>query len=258
MSFNFMIMGSGSSGNSYLIWDEEGKILVDVGLAAKTTEERCNEQGATLEGLNAIIVSHEHTDHCKGLGTVSRRYDAPVRVNYKTRQKLPKDLGDYKKVLFTPLKPFQEGGFKILSFELPHDSADCVGFRISKDGSSVTIVTDLGYIPPNLSKRLSTTDIIVLEFNYDEHMLDTGPYPAFLKRRVKGPGHLDNVDAMDLLAESLHKSKKDPIAFCAHLSEENNEPDLVAELVDNRMEEEGLDNQVLVAARHSPSDIYEI
>jgi len=257
MSLNFAILGSGSSGNSYLVWDDEVKILIDAGFSLKSTLGRAAKIGQDLEGLDAVIISHEHSDHCKGAGVISRRYDTNVMANRRTLASLPWSLGKYKTKPFTTGKRFQVHGLSIEPFPLPHDATETVGFTLRKDGKKVTIATDLGIVPPFLSQRLKGSDLIVLEFNHDLDMLRNGRYPAFLKKRISGPmGHLSNEDAASLLCSSIGNGE--PIIYSAHLSEDNNEPKLVLKTVKEHLDEAGLKARFDYARRHEPSRVIEL
>jgi phosphoribosyl 1,2-cyclic phosphodiesterase len=219
-------LASGSSGNSFLIRDDGAAIVVDAGLSGKQMADRLTKAGCDPEQVDAILVSHGHTDHTKGVGVLSRRYKLPVWINSGTRRVAGKSIGSPHKVeIFETGKIFHVAGFKVHPFSVPHDCADPVGFRISRGDSAIGIATDLGTATGLVMNILTGLDVVVLESNHDPQMLRDGPYPWELKQRVRSRvGHLSNPDSSKLLRRIVSDKLKGVIL--AHVSETNNHPDL--------------------------------
>lgn len=219
-------LASGSSGNSYLIRQGDQSMLVDAGLTCKQLLlrfERVNEDPQRLKG---IIVSHAHSDHIKGVGVLSRKFNIPVHLNRGTWTAANSALGKISEVqIFETGKPFELGCFRIHPFSVPHDCAEPVGFRISCGSARVGIATDLGVPTTLVANLLSDLQTVVLESNHDPDMLMDGPYPWDLKQRVKSRlGHLSNHQSAQLLQRIINDGLK--VVILAHMSETNNNAEL--------------------------------
>jgi phosphoribosyl 1,2-cyclic phosphodiesterase len=221
----FSVLASGSSGNACYVETEEGGVLIDAGLSGEELVRRMEAAGIDPAKLDAILLTHEHLDHIRGAGPLSRRFDLPVYANPLTMKRALKTLGNLSKpVVFHTGHPITLHGLCIETFTKCHDAADPVGLVIHADGARLGIITDLGRSTPVVEDRLRGCHALVLEFNHDETMLDQGPYPLELKRRIKGPeGHLSNDQAGGLLKTLCHQALRTVIL--AHLSEKNNHPD---------------------------------
>lgn len=219
-------LASGSSGNSYLIETEEGAVLVDAGLSGKQMRERLERVGVDPKAIRAIIVSHEHSDHVKGVGVLSRRYKLPVYMNWGTWSAAARSIGKVHRLEhFETGSRFIVAGLRIHPFSVPHDCADPVGFRITNGAVSIGIATDLGAVTGLVENALGGLRVVVLESNHDPAMLRDGPYPWELKQRVRGRlGHLSNSDSARLLQRIVSDELK--AVILAHLSETNNLPEL--------------------------------
>ena len=219
-------LASGSSGNSFLVEGEEGTILVDAGLSGKQIRERLEQAQADPALLRAIIVSHGHMDHIKGVGVLSRRYKLPVYMNRGTWNVASRTTGKVHRLeLFETGRIFSIAGLRIHPFSVPHDCADPVGFRISNGEAGIGIATDLGAITGLVTNVLSGLRVVVLESNHDPKMLRDGPYPWELKQRVRSrTGHLSNGESSQLLQRIVCDELK--AVILAHLSETNNLPEL--------------------------------
>jgi phosphoribosyl 1,2-cyclic phosphodiesterase len=218
------VLASGSRGNATYISNGHTAILIDAGLSGVEIQRRMAAKGLDPKSLNAILVTHEHNDHVKGVGVLSRRFGLPVHMNDKTREASKKNLGKLAEI-----RPFRCGhGFSIGDlvvhpFSISHDAVDPAGFTICCNGSKVGVATDLGIVTRVVKTHLQACDILVLEANHDERMLIDGPYPWHLKQRIQGRGgHLSNEDTARLLEELRHEGLVHVIL--AHLSEENNTP----------------------------------
>lgn len=233
------VLASGSSGNSIYIEGKGTKILIDAGLSGKEIDRRLQEIGVSGEQLDAILVTHEHIDHIKGVGILSRRYDLPIYANDLTWQGAVDKLGKIKDCNFKIFKEgFMLGNLEIESFSIPHDANDPVGYLIRMGDNRVGIATDMGCIPPAVEKLLQGTDLLIIESNHDLEMLWHGSYPWPLKKRINGEhGHLSNDDAADLLPRLINSNY--PRILLAHLSQDNNIPELAYITVKNNLEDHG-------------------
>lgn len=228
------VLASGSSGNSIFVELGGAKILVDAGISARRIDRSLAGIGVNSGELNAILITHEHTDHIKGLEVFSRKYNIPVYARPKTwgaigfRDKLPAQA---RRELPAAL---DIGSTRIEPFNISHDAADPVGFCFYHGRQKCTVVTDLGMITNTVLEALSYADAAVLESNHDPDMLKNGPYPYFLKRRISSAvGHLSNLDAARVLERV---PRKGPLhVFLAHLSQQNNHPDLAENTVSGHL-----------------------
>ena len=228
-------IASGSSGNCIYIGTDNTHILVDVGISNKRIEQGLNEIGITGSELDGVVITHEHSDHVKGLGVLARKHGIPIYGTKETWKEIEtmKYLGEYPKELFSPILPdteFSIGDMKIEPFRIDHDAANPVAYRISNTYKSVAVVTDLGHFDQYIIEHLQRLDALLLESNHDVRMLETGPYPYYLKQRILSDyGHLSNDNAGKLLNYILHDKMK--YILLGHLSKENNYEKLAYETV---------------------------
>ena len=260
----FVSIASGSSGNCIYIGSEETHILIDAGISSKRIEAGLNELGVKPSELSGILVTHEHSDHIGGLGVFSRRNEIPIYTTTGTYEGIlrAKNLGTMPEGLHREVVPdrrFSIGDLEILPFSIDHDAADPCAYRVDCGGTSAAVVTDLGNYSQYTLNHLRGLDAILLEANHDVHMLEAGPYPYYLKRRIMGnKGHLSNDSAGRLLGDILHDHFKK--ALLGHLSKENNYASLAYETV--RLEVtmgenayQGNDFDIAVADRSHMSEI---
>ena len=219
-------LASGSKGNCIYVEGGGARLLVDAGLTLCETRLRLSHIGVRSEELTAIIITHEHTDHVKGIGPVGRALKIPIYMTAKTRAAAHGWIGKGVTLReFEAGTPFEVAGLYIEPFSIPHDAADPVGFAFYSGPCKAGLATDLGYAPKLVTERLKGADLLVLESNHDPVMLKTGPYPWPLKQRVAGnEGHLSNEDAGKLLESLLHGGLRH--VTLAHLSQINNLPEL--------------------------------
>jgi len=242
MNLAISSLASGSSGNCYLITSGNTNILVDAGISGKQILLRLANIGCAK--VDAILVSHEHSDHVAGLG-VMVKHGVKLYINQKTLDAVQKDKKIDAHYVFNTGEKFSIGDINVSSFSLSHDAADPSGFSFEKDGKSITIITDTGYITDDCYSYMSKADILVLESNHDESMLRVGPYPWFLKQRIlSDKGHLSNDAAAEGLVKILKLSEmqnreKDRIVLLAHLSKENNFPEMALATMENILERDG-------------------
>ncbi|MCX7747141.1 MAG: MBL fold metallo-hydrolase [Clostridia bacterium] len=255
---------SGSSGNAIFIKTERSKILIDAGLSGKRiTEALCSIGENPLE-LSAILVSHEHSDHIRGAGIISRKFNIPIYANENTWVAMEHDIGpiDIKnKLYFTTENEFEIGDVSIKAFSIPHDAADPVGFNFFANNKKLTIATDIGHITKGLLEYFVNSDLLFLESNHDIEMLKVGPYPWNLKKRILGEnGHLSNEMAGKVITYIAEKGTKKFIL--GHLSRENNFPELAYQTVYNALYEKnihpGIDVSLEVAMRDRTGSVIEV
>ncbi len=228
---SYCTLGSGSRGNSLAVWDSEDLFLIDAGFSGKELKKRLGEVGLSPEDIKAIIITHEHSDHVKGVGVMSRRYGIPIYATPIVLQgKVLKKEKLKAQVEIQPEKGFKLGRFEIKGFEVPHDAPQTLGYRIQSNGRCITHATDIGRVTPDIQNMLEGCDGLVLESNHDIEMLNNGPYPAFLKRRIlSDKGHLPNVESGEVLVKVIGPDTQH--VTLAHLSEENNTPEVALETV---------------------------
>ncbi len=218
------ILASGSRGNAIFISDGLTSILIDAGLSGIEIERRMQSKGLCPEDLDAIVVSHEHTDHIQGVGVLSRRFNLPVYISPGTKKAAASHLGDvcdFKS--FECGTTFQIENLTIHPFSVSHDAQDPAGFTIFQNGTKVGITTDLGIATAMVKEHLKGCSLLILEANHDLAMLIDGPYPWPVKQRIRSrAGHLSNEASKNLLKEIQHERLQHVVL--AHLSETNNTP----------------------------------
>ncbi len=223
------VLASGSAGNAILVESNGDRLLVDAGLSPDAVERALAPAGVRLVDLSAILLTHEHEDHARGAGAISRAAAVPVYGNPATLEAAGAALAGAVVRAFETRRPFEIGRTHIAAFPVPHDAAEPVGFTIETAGRRITIATDLGSTDASLDAHLAAADLVVLESNYDLGLLCVSRYPWFLKNRImSGRGHLSNDDAARALARTAGRRR----AVClAHLSEANNLTSLARDTV---------------------------
>jgi len=225
MGLSFTLLGSSSSGNTTLISDGSTNILVDVGLSGRETSRRLREIGIEPEDISAVVVSHEHGDHCRGVGPFVKTLDIPVFVTEGTLENSRIIMNSSKHQRIVAGDCFEVYGIQFTGFSVPHDAADPLGFIIEKDGIKIGIALDLGYLSNLVLERLKGCDGIIIESNHDVQMLKAGPYPWALKQRVMSKlGHLSNDRVAGFLENDFDGNAAHVVL--AHLSKQNNLPEL--------------------------------
>lgn len=221
----FASLGSGSRGNATLVEWPGGTLLIDCGFSAREAEARLRRLGLSPAALSAILVTHEHTDHIKGVAALARRYQLPVYMTLGTRQS--RDFGILPDLrLIETAASFNIDELLVTPISVPHDAREPVQFIFQHQQCRLGLLTDLGSIPPHVEAAYQDCDALILEANHDSTMLASGPYPASLKRRVGGQwGHLNNQQAVGFL-QRLDVSALQHLVI-AHISQKNNSPDLV-------------------------------
>ena len=249
MSLQFASLGSGSSGNATVIRIKDTVLLVDTGFSAKAITERLATLGLTPSDLTAILISHEHSDHIKGLSVLARKHELPVYLTRGSYKRL-KDKNLPTVEFIHPHGSFCVGDAKITPFPVPHDAAEPCQYIIGDGKRRVAIATDMGFATEYVFEQLTGVDALLLEANYDEAMLMGGSYPWALRKRIDGNyGHLSNDQSARLAAAVEHTGLQ---KLClGHLSENNNTPDTALDSIANRLRR--ADEEVHVLKRHAAS-----
>lgn len=261
--FNFCSLYSGSSGNCLLVETDNTKILIDAGESCKKISTALSSMEIEPSQIDAILVTHEHSDHIKGLGTFSKKYDIPVFANSKTWDAMPEQsckINDKNIHNFTIEENFEVGDLKIHPFKIPHDAANPCGFNIFYKNDKLSIATDIGHMTSNIAHKLEDSKFLLLESNYDPEILKCSSYPYLLKQRILGPnGHLPNEEAGKTISFLMNSGLK--TVMLGHLSRENNFPELAYKTVVDTLIENKLDCnkiKINVANRYSPSELVKI
>lgn len=235
----FVSLISGSSGNASVISDGTTYILTDCGMSGKKLSETLASLDLSCTDLTCVLLTHEHTDHSRGIGVLARRYHLPVYATEDTFAAL--SVGDIPDGLFHPVKPgedFSVGGIGIKPFSILHDAADPVGYTFTTKDSRYAIATDTGEMNEDIFSAISGCDSVLLESNHDVDMLMYGSYPYPLKKRILGRfGHLSNADASKTAVQLLEQGTKK--IMLGHLSKENNTPEIAYETTKNALTSAG-------------------
>ena len=263
--FNFSSLYSGSSGNCLFVETENTKILIDAGVSQRKIIDALASFNVDISEVDAILVTHEHSDHTKNLGAISQKYNIPVYNKKKTLNTLTsqKDkISEDNQHIFTSNKSFSLKDLDIFPFSIPHDAADPCGFNIFYKGKKLTVATDIGHIENKMINNFKDSDFILLEANYDPDILKYSRYPYQLKQRILSPiGHLSNSTAGKTLTELVLKSSNSRRAMLGHLSKENNFPELALKTVYDELAQENItkkDVNIAVANRDFPSKLIKI
>lgn len=218
-------LASGSNGNCYYIGNNEEAILIDIGISNMQLIKRLKDAELPLNRIKAILISHEHSDHIKGLRVACDKNNINAYVTKKTWKKLNEEQKPRRFSLFDAGDTIRIGNIKIHSFRKQHDAIDPVSFRVEIDGTNVAVLTDLGVVDTHIKEHLEQSDAAFLECNYETDILEKGNYPYFLKRRIASDlGHLSNQQAFELVS-SLNNSPLKTI-FLSHISKDNNRLDI--------------------------------
>lgn len=257
--FKFCSLFSGSSGNSLFVQTDTTKLLIDCGESAKKIVNSLSEIDINIEDINAILITHEHIDHVKALGTISKKYNIPVYTNIETLNAMPEQknkINNDNIHIFDFSNDFFIGDLRIHPFSIPHDAANPCGFNIYNNEKKISIATDIGHITPEIITNLENSIFLMLESNYDPNILKCSPYPYHLKERISGPyGHLSNSVAGQTISHLLTTGLK--TAMLGHLSKENNFPELayktvMEEIIYNNHTENSINLSVATRFNHSP------
>jgi len=252
MSLFITSLNSGSNGNCYYVGNDQEAILVDVGISCRETEKRMVRLGLSMQKVKAIFVSHEHSDHIRGIPVLAKKYQLPVYITPGTLM----HLNGVDDRLIHHLKGFEIvniGNLEVTSFPKIHDASEPHSFIVSCNDVKVGVFTDLGIVCDQLIRYFSQCHAAFLEANYDDDMLNNGRYPYHLKARIRGSkGHLSNKQALDIFTG--HKSPHLSHLLLSHLSKDNNDPALVQQLFNAYAD----GTRIVVASRYEESAVYHI
>lgn len=247
--FKISVLASGSKGNATVISADGKNFLIDAGISCRQLVQRLREAGYQPEDLDGVLLTHEHRDHVSGLSVLNRKYHLPVFANEATWRYIPQ-RGEMERACCRLLpKCLETDGLKITSFNVPHDAAGTVGYVFTCAGARCVYLTDVGFITEEIKENVAGADTLVLEANHDEEMLKKGTYPYALKQRILGTrGHLSNNAAGWLLAQMERLPGE---VFLAHLSQENNTPQLALNTVRGMLDakEIGESTKIYVASQ---------
>ena len=264
MELRFSPLFSGSSGNAIYIGCDDAQLLVDAGMSGTRVIQELLRVGVDPARLNAILVTHEHADHIKGIGILSRKFDLPVFATEGTWEGMYDKIGAIaakNRIIVDPEQDFFMGSINVTPFSIPHDANQPVGFTFEADGAKLAIATDLGCIRDGWFNHVLGSDAVLLESNYDPDMLKAGPYPYELKKRILSRrGHLSNDDAGHAAAElALHGTRQ---IILGHLSKENNFPELALRSCELYLQRAGIepheDVMLSVARRDGTTGMFSI
>jgi phosphoribosyl 1,2-cyclic phosphodiesterase len=263
ISLRVTILGSGSSGNCTLLETERTRLLVDAGFGKKETLRRLAEAGCSVDRIDGIVISHEHADHIGSLAQVLGQWRTTVYLNEATHTEV---IGFLPETLHKRLdriehiragQRFVVGDIEVSPFAIPHDAVDPLGFTFRANGTKVAIVTDLGYLPELVKVHLRNSDCLMLESNHDLEMLKVGPYPWHIKQRVMSrTGHLSNHTVSEFFADAEAFDGRARFVVLAHLSENNNNPDVARisaeEALGRREGAAAFLGELIIASQSSP------
>ncbi len=263
----FISFGSGSSGNCYMLMTPTDGLLIDIGVGLRGLKKDFKDYGLSMSQVHHVLVTHDHADHIKSVGSFSKDYQVPVYTTEKVHEGIEKNYCVQQKVL-PERKRFVEkgktikiGDFLVTPFPVPHDSSDNVGYMIEAEGVNFCIITDAGYVTEEMKPFISEANYLVIEANHDEEMVNDGPYPQFLKGRILSQtGHLSNRSCGLALVENMTEHLR--YVWLCHLSEENNHPELARKTVESVLRDYGIivgvDLKMEVLKRTTPTGIFEL
>ncbi len=243
-------LGSGSSGNGFLLDTGDVALLIDCGIAVRACQSAIRDYGVA-ERLAGIVVSHEHSDHVRSIPSITRKLDIPLITTHGTHGAMRTSLRLNRR---SSGERFNDSALEVSFIGVSHDAAEPCGFVAEHDGLRVAVFTDLGHVSAEVYDALGSADVIVLEANYDRQMLINGPYPSYLKRRIQGPaGHLGNDDCATALAGAV--SSRTQTVWLAHLSDKNNDPDIAVGTVREALALMGHDIPIAPLPRYERAEI---
>ncbi|MBE7026103.1 MAG: MBL fold metallo-hydrolase [Ruminococcaceae bacterium] len=258
----FCSLVSSSRGNATLVSDGKTNILIDCGMSMRKTTEALGRLGIDAHDIDAILVTHEHSDHISGIGIMSRNFDIPIYANEATWAAMEGSLGKILPENIKCINPYQSFEIKSIgafSFDTPHDAALSVGYRLDIENLKVSVATDMGHVEESVVNSIKGSDIVLLEANHDVQMLKNGRYPETLKKRILGDfGHLSNEMSSKIAVELLKSGTR--AILLGHLSEENNRPDVAYDVVKTAICDAGgridKDIRLAVANRYEISGMF--
>jgi phosphoribosyl 1,2-cyclic phosphodiesterase len=257
MSVRVCVLGSGSKGNCTFLATEKTRLLIDAGLSCRETYSRLAAIGEPPDGLDAVVITHEHTDHINGLRLLAQDSKLPIYITRPTYDAVSWDARLQSFEHFAASERFIIGDIEITPFPIPHDAVDPVAFTFDAQGIRISVVTDLGYVPEVVKQRVKGSHCLIFESNHDLEMLKVGPYPWYVKQRVMSRhGHLSNNATADFLAGDFDGVAQ--VLVLAHLSETNNHPEIARlsaeQALAQRLRREN--TKLLLANQFRPTEIF--
>ena len=263
----FISFGSGSSGNCYYLATETDALIIDIGVGLRGLRKNCKEYGVNLQKVHHVLVTHDHADHIKSVGSMSADFSLPIYATREVHAGINRNYCVTKKVALELARYVEKGktvtlgDFQVTPFGVPHDSADNVGYFIEAGGTDLCLMTDAGTVTDEMKTFINRAHHLVIEANHDEEMVMSGPYPQFLKERIlSATGHLSNRSCGEAIAQNMSEHLKR--VWLCHLSEENNHPELARKTVESVLRSYGIiagaDLQLEVLKRNSPTGPYEL
>lgn len=263
----FLSFGSGSSGNCYLLYTDTDCLMIDCGVGIRSLKKYFHNYGLQLNMIHNVLITHDHADHVKSVGSISSDLQLPVystkdihkgiSQNWCVRHKID---NQYVRHL-NKKEEITIGEFKVTPFEVPHDSTDCVGYSVEHEGIRFTLITDCGHITDEIAHFISISNYLVIEANHEPEKLAAGPYPRHLKERITGPnGHLSNSDCAKALVKNATPALRH--VWLCHLSDENNHPELAKKTIEAILRNGGIiigkEFRLEILKRKIPSEVYEL
>lgn len=263
----FISLGSGSSGNCYFLYTETDGLLIDAGVGVRAVKKCLKKYGIPLNRVKYMIITHDHADHVKAVGSVSRDFNLFVYSTLNVHLGINNNYCVRCKIAPSRVKQLEKGStitlgsFTITTFDVPHDSLDSVGYRIQVGDVVFSIMTDVGHLTDEMKKFIGESNYLIIEANYDVEMLKAGTYPEHLKTRIMSDkGHMSNTECGMALVENITEKLKH--VWLCHLSEENNHPELARKTVEQILRSYGIiagkDFMLDVLKRTTPSEIFEL
>ena len=260
----FIVLASGSKGNATYLEIGNEKILIDCGISYKQINERLAVHGKSIEGVTRVFITHEHSDHVKELVMLAKKHDVKIYMSegsYSHLNKTIKYTIDVRKFqTIIPEEILEFDGFKVLPFMVYHDAYEPFGYRFIENDKSMVYITDTGYFPERKYHLISNAEAYIIESNHEVEMLLESDRPWLLKRRIlDDEGHLSNEDAAHHLKNVIGENTRHIVL--AHLSEENNHPDIAYEVLIETLKSYDIDHQeikVTVAKQHEPTDMFHL
>lgn len=258
----FISLSSGSSGNCYYLRCGDYALLIDLGIGIRNFKKFCRQYALSIPAIRAILVTHDHADHAKAVGALSKEFNLPVYTSPLTHEGILRNRYIAKKIPTELCCPFLQGEtlslgpFTITSFDVPHDSVQNNGFFIVCENKHFCLITDIGHTTEEMATYVKQADFLVFESNFDRKMLETGPYPAFLQARIASPnGHLSNDEAASFLAD--HLTTRTSHLWLCHLSQENNQAEIAHRVVKEALLKKGLELHLQVLPRKLPGGLFQ-
>ncbi len=261
---NFISFGSGSSGNCYLLYSDTDCLMIDCGVGVRLIKKYFHTYNLPIKMVKHIILTHDHADHVKAVGSISKELDIPVYATQLVHNGISKNWAVHRKIeqrLVVNIKKQERieiGEFSVIPFNVPHDSTDCVGYCIEHKGVTFVLVTDCGQVTEEIQSYISKANYLVLEANHEPEKLMAGPYPAHLKERILGAtGHLSNEDCGKALVVAATPALN--YVWLCHLSDENNHPELARKTIEAILRANGIvpnvDFALDILKRKIPSEV---